>query len=240
MRKKLKGFAVPMLVHEIIYADSQYFSLKKETLCNMVVQGLGSMLVHEIIYADSQYFSLKKETLCNMVVQGLGFERLTDIGNDILDKTKILGFNLNDINTELFPEMLKQSRANTESEFVRKIFFTYILGFNLNDINTELFPEMLKQSRANTESEFVRKIFFTYINLHPCLRERILYKSIFMEVEQAILNKKKLKIYFNKKVLDIVPIALERNPETGFNSLKAQVGTEIFLYEMKDIEKILK
>lgn len=172
MRKKLKGFAVPMLVHEIIYADSQYFSLKKETLCNMVVQGLG-------------------------------FERLTDIGNDILDKTKIL-------------------------------------GFNLNDINTELFPEMLKQSRANTESEFVRKIFFTYINLHPCLRERILYKSIFMEVEQAILNKKKLKIYFNKKVLDIVPIALERNPETGFNSLKAQVGTEIFLYEMKDIEKILK
>lgn len=172
MRKKLKGFAVPMLVHEIIYADSQYFSLKKETLCNMVVQGLG-------------------------------FERLTDIGNDILDKTKIL-------------------------------------GFNLNDINTELFPEMLKQSRANTESEFVRKIFFTYINLHPCLRERILYKSIFMEVEQAILNKKKLKIYFNKKVLDILPIALERNPETGFNSLKAQVGTEIFLYEMKDIEKILK
>ena len=172
MRKKLKGFAVPMLVHEIIYADSQYFSLKKETLCNMVVQGLG-------------------------------FERLTDIGNDILDKTKSL-------------------------------------GFNLNDINTELFPEMLKQSRANTESEFVRKIFFTYINLHPCLRERILYKSIFMEVEQAILNKKKLKIYFNKKVLDIVPIALERNPETGFNSLKAQVGTEIFLYEIKDIEKILK
>lgn len=172
MRKKLKGFAVPMLVHEIIYADSQYFSLKKETLCNMVVQGLG-------------------------------FERLTDIGDDILDKTKIL-------------------------------------GFNLNDINTELFPEMLKQSRANTESEFVRKIFFTYINLHPCLRERILYKSIFMEVEQAILNKKKLKIYFNKKVLDILPIALERNPETGFNSLKAQVGTEIFLYEMKDIEKILK
>ena len=172
MRKKLKGFAVPMLVHEIIYADSQYFSLKKETLCNMVVQGLG-------------------------------FERLTDIGNDILDKTKSL-------------------------------------GFNLNDINTELFPEMLKQSRANTESEFVRKIFFTYINLHPCLRERILYKSIFMEVEQAILSKKKLKIYFNKKVLDIVPIALERNPETGFNSLKAQIGTEIFLYEMKDIEKILK
>lgn len=172
MRKKLKGFAVPMLVHEIIYADSQYFSLKKETLCNMVVQGLG-------------------------------FERLTDIGNDILDKTKSL-------------------------------------GFNLNDINTELFPEMLKQSRANTESEFVRKIFFTYINLHPCLRERILYKSIFMEVEQAILSKKKLKIYFNKKVLDIIPIALERNPETGSNSLKAQVGTEIFLYEMKDIEKILK
>lgn len=161
------------------------------------------MLVHEIIYTDTQYFSLKKETLCNMVVQGLGFERLIEIGKNILDKTKTL-------------------------------------SFNLNDINTELFPEMLKQSHASTESEFIKKIFFTYINLHPCLRERILHKSIFLEVEQAILNKKKLKIYFNKKILDIVPIALERNPDTGFNSLKAQVGAEIFLYEMKDIEKILK
>ena len=161
------------------------------------------MLVHEIIYTDTQYFSLKKETLCNMVIQGLGFEKLMDIGKDILDKTKSL-------------------------------------SFNLNDINTELFPEMLKQSHASTESEFIRQIFFTYINLHPCLRERILHKSMFLEVEQAILNKKKLKIYFNKKVLDVVPIALERNPDTGFNSLKAQLGAEIFLYEMKDIEKILK
>ena len=64
------------------------------------------MLVHEIIYTDTQYFSLKKETLCNMVIQGLGFERLMDIGKDILDKTKSLSFNLNDINTELFPVML--------------------------------------------------------------------------------------------------------------------------------------
>lgn len=172
MRKKVKGSAIPMLVHEII---------------NM----------------DTKYFSLKKETLCNMVVQGLGFERLTDIGSDILDKTKSL-------------------------------------SFNLNDINTELFPEMLKQSRARTESEFIRRIFFTYINLHPCLRERILHKSIFMEIERAILNKRKLKIYFNKNILDVLPIALERNPETGFNSLKAQVGTETFLYEMKGVEKILK
>ena len=150
------------------------------------------MLVHEIIYTDTQYFSLKKETLCNMVIQGLGFERLMDIGKDILDKTKSL-------------------------------------SFNLNDINTELFPEMLKQSHASTESEFIRQIFFTYINLHPCLRERILHKSMFLEVEQAILNKKKLKIYFNKKVLDVVPIALERNPDTGFNSLKAQLGAENIL-----------
>ena len=41
MRKKVKATAVPMLVHEIIYTDTQYFSLKKETLCNMVIQGLG-------------------------------------------------------------------------------------------------------------------------------------------------------------------------------------------------------
>ncbi len=172
MRKKVKGSAIPMLVHEIINVDTKYFSLKKETLCNMVVQGLG-------------------------------FEKLTDIGSDILDKTKSL-------------------------------------SFNLNDINTELFPEMLKQSHARTESEFIRQMFFTYINLHPCLRERILHKSIFMEVERAILNKRKLKIYFNKNVLDVLPIALERNPETGFNNLKVQVGEEIILYEMKGVEKILK
>lgn len=161
------------------------------------------MLVYEIISTDTQYFSLKKETLYNMIVQGLGFERLGDIGHDILDKRKNL-------------------------------------IFNLNDTNTELFPEMLKQSHAEIESDFIRQILFTYINLHPCLRERILYKDIFLKVEKAIEEKKKLKVYANKKVLDILPIALERNPDTGFNCLKAQVGTEIFLFEMKDIDKILK
>lgn len=160
-------------------------------------------LVYEVLYKDGQYFSLKKETIFNMIVQGLGFEKVIDMGSDIVDERKTL-------------------------------------SFNLNDINTELFPEMLKQSGSITESDFLRKIFLTYINLHPSLRERVLYKDLFLKIEQAIKEKKKLKIYINKKVLDIVPIALERNPETNYNCLKARVGEEIFLYEMKDIEKILK
>ena len=50
---------------------------------------------------------------------------------------------------------------------------------------------MLRKSglKELSETEF-KKNFITYANLHPSIRERILYKDIFLRIEEAIKKKK--------------------------------------------------
>ena len=51
---------------------------------------------------------------------------------------------------------------------------------------------MLRKSglKELSEAEF-KKNFITYANLHPSIRERILYKDIFLRIEEAIKKKNK-------------------------------------------------
>ena len=108
--------------------------------------------------------------------------------------------------------------------------------FNLNEINTELVPKMMDFHCMETDIDMIIKIFITYTNLHPAVRERVIYKNLFLRVEQAIKDKKNIKIYFNKEIIDIVPLALERDSKNGYNFLKAKQGKDFYLYEMKNIE----
>ena len=142
-------------------------------------------LIHEVIYIDIQYFKLRKETLYNLIIQGLGFEKLLEIGGDI---------------------------------------------------NTELFQEMMKFQKTEKESVFLNKVFMTYVNLHPSLRERTINRNLFMRIEQAVKESKSIKIYYRKKLLDGIPIELERDRENGYNYLKVKIENQQYLYEMKDIE----
>lgn len=156
-------------------------------------------LIHEVIYIDIQYFKLRKETLYNLIIQGLGFEKLLEIGGDLLDERKTI-------------------------------------SFNLNDINTELFQEMMKFQKMEKESIFINKVFMTYANLHPSIRERTINRDLFMRIEQAVKENKSIKIYYRKKLLDGIPIELERDRESGYNYLKVKIENQQYLYEMKDIE----
>lgn len=158
-------------------------------------------LIHEVIYRDIRYFGMKKETIYNNIVHGLGFEKLLDIGGELIDEKKSI-------------------------------------SFNLNEINTELFPEMLKFHCINKDALFLGKLFMTYANLHPAIRERVLHKNLFLRVEQAIKESKHIKIYYNKQLLDVVPLAFERDTESGYNYLKIKYGNQEFLYEMKNIEYV--
>lgn len=112
---------------------------------------------------------------------------------------------------------------------------TSILSFNLNDRNTELFDEMLIMSNEVKESEFFRKVFSTYANLHPFLREKNLHMELFKIVESAINNNHRLKIYYEKRLLDIYPIAFKRDKNL-YTILKAEKDGKEILIEMKNIE----
>lgn len=50
---------------------------------------------------------------------------------------------------------------------------------------------MLRKSGLKELSEAeLKKFFITYANLHPSIRERILYKDIFLRIEEAIRKKR--------------------------------------------------
>lgn len=127
---------------------------------------------------------------------------------------------------------------NTQSLHKKVIDSTSILNFNLNEKNTELFDEMFNLSKEKIESEFFRRVFSTYVNYHPFLREKILNTELFQILENAISNKHKLKIYYEKKLLDIYPIGFERNVNL-YTVLKAKKEGKEFLFEVRNIE-ILK
>ena len=118
-------------------------------------------LVQEVLQIDQEYFNLKKETLYNLIIEGLGFQEVTSIGLDIIDEKRSINFNLNEKNSKLFSEMLKKSGMSELSE-----------------------------------GEFLKRVFLTYANLHPSIRERILYKDIFLRIEEAIRKKKEINIYY--------------------------------------------
>ena len=127
---------------------------------------------------------------------------------------------------------------NTQSLHKKVVDNTSILNFNLNEKNTELFDEMFNLSKEKIKSEFFRKIFSTYANFHPFLREKVLNIELFKELENAISKSHKLKIYYQKKLLDIYPIAFERNTDL-YTILKAKKEGKEFLFEVRFIE-ILK
>lgn len=127
---------------------------------------------------------------------------------------------------------------NTQSLHKKVVDNTSILNFNLNEKNTELFDEMFNLSKEKIESEFFRKVFSTYANFHPFLREKVLNIELFKELENAISKSHKLKIYYQKKLLDIYPIAFERNTDL-YTILKAKKEGKEFLFEVRFIE-ILK
>ena len=124
---------------------------------------------------------------------------------------------------------------NTQSLHKKVIDSTSILNFNLNEKNTELFDEMFNLSKEKIESEFFRRVFSTYVNYHPFLREKILNTELFQILENAISNKHKLKIYYEKKLFDIYPVAFERNSDL-YTVLKAKKEGKEFLLEVRYIE----
>lgn len=109
------------------------------------------------------------------------------------------------------------------------------LTFNLYEKNTMFFLDMLRESGEETEREFLRRIFSTYINLHPSIREKIIRKDIFIELDKAKKRNKDLKISYRNQVLTVKPIGLERDNEDGYNYLKVEVDKNQFLYKLKDI-----
>lgn len=159
-------------------------------------------LIKEILLQDVEYFGIKLETLCNLILKEMGYDQTLRIHDRIANEKKV------------------------------------ILAFNLNEKNTVYFEDMLSESEENVEAEYFRRLLSTYANFHPSIRERVVRRELFREVEYAIKKILMIKIAKEKEVFDVLPVALIRDGETGYNILQVKVGGEILCYKVRDIELI--
>lgn len=113
-----------------------------------------------------------------------------------------------------------------------------VINFNLYEKNTIYFNDMLKESKEETEREFLRRIFSTYVNFHPSIREKVIRKELFNELEKARKRNKMIKVSHKTEILTIKALGLERDNETGYNYIRAIKDNQEYLYKVKDIESL--
>ena len=116
----------------------------------------------------------------------------------------------------------------------------YAWGYVIDNVPTAL-PFVFGETRCSleTEAEFLRSLLSTYSNLHPFLRERVLYKVKFKELEQAIKGKEQIRAEIEGDILEIEPLGFSRDEVSKYATLKFQVGKQLFDQRVKGIE-ILK
>lgn len=157
-------------------------------------------LIKEILTKDVEYFSLKRERLCNIILQEMGYDKTLRLHDKITSDRKIS------------------------------------INFNLNERNTLFFKDMIKESEEEIEAEFFRRLLSTYGNMHPSLREKVVRKEFFRELEYAIKRSCYIKIANGNEVLNVLPLEILRDQEHGYNLIKVKKDEEIYIYKAQELE----
>ncbi|MGL5350878.1 MAG: hypothetical protein ACRDA0_10000 [Cetobacterium sp.] len=113
------------------------------------------------------------------------------------------------------------------------------ITFNLNERNSSYIQNMILNSSENIETEFFRSLLSTYANLHPSLRERVVKKSIYTDIDLAIKEGYNIKISYEHKIIDITPLSFQRTNDSNYNYLEGVLNNEKYLFKLKNID-ILK
>lgn len=79
----------------------------------------------EVLEKDMQYLEMSKDSILNLIIRNLGFETRRKPRIEVIDNKRIIIFNMNKNNTDLFPSMILQSSMQNESEFIRSILIEY-------------------------------------------------------------------------------------------------------------------
>lgn len=79
------------------------------------------------------------------------------------------------------------------------------IQFNLNTKNNELYDSVIRDHKVQNEAEFWRILFFNYLNNLKHIREKILYKKNFEDLEAAIKDEKMIRIKYKGEFREVHP-----------------------------------
>ena len=109
---------------------------------------------------------------------------------------KIFNIELGSIGNKIFEYYSNKEidRIEIKSKYPEKI------QFNMTKNNGDIFFTVLKEHNYDSESNYMRDVIFTYINNPRYKREEIIFSKKFSDIENAIEQKRKLNIKYNKEL----------------------------------------
>lgn len=114
------------------------------------------------------------------------------------------------------------------------------IQFNLSKNNEEIFLKIIEEENIQKEAGYLRNIYFTYVNNLRYVRERILFKEIFKEIEEAINKNRKIKIKYHSYIRTVNPylIKVANKEERSYLFCFCEKNNDYRVYRISEIEKI--
>ena len=115
-----------------------------------------------------------------------------------------------------------------------------IIQFDLNVANKKIYYDILRENGVEIEAEYFRELFETYCSKFKYLREIFIFEEKVKLIMESIKEKKKLKIKYLEKVVNIDPYFIKREEQGDENYLfcyDEESGT-YHNYKLKELEVV--
>lgn len=128
-------------------------------------------------------------------------------------------------------KLLKMEFRNGDSKRIQ---------YNLTKNNEIVLSQIIREIRIEKESEYLRNIYFTYINNLKYIREKILFKKIFEDMEKAINGNKKILITYHSisRIVDPYSICVANKEERSYLFCYCRLRSDYRIFRISDIENI--
>lgn len=150
---------------------------------------------------------------------------------------KIFNIELGSIGNKIFEYYSNKEidRIEIKSKYPEKI------QFNMTKNNGDIFFTVLKEHNYDSESNYMRDVIFTYINNPRYKREEIIFSKKFSDIENAIEQKRKLNIKYNKEIRTINPYFIKVADRENRNYLfcYCEKCEDYRCYKISEIESIM-
>jgi hypothetical protein len=151
----------------------------------------------------------------------------------IKNDTEYFNLNKNNLCNTIFNRLTENYEQTPKKKFTDKI------QFNLNKSNINKYDDLLGDQIIETDSVFFRDIFDKYCSMPRYQREKLLFKRNYEIIEDAIKNKLKVKIKYNKTTRLIEPYFFKnvKNESTNYIFAYCYKRKDYAVYKLSKIEE---
>lgn len=193
---------------------------------------LNDILLFKIIKNDG---TPNKNKFMNLLFKNF-YKDFFDENNLLIEKTKKLMEKYNFSNDAFSKELALQ--LCDYKHLIDETYYDESLTFYLNNEMEFIFNSLNEIISAVGASSFFRSLIYRYLEYPQYKREEIIYKDIIDTINEAIINKKEIKLRLDKQDISIKPYKIGTSKEEIYSYLLGIVKDtpkSIHIYKIKNI-----